>query len=289
MNFVKRVISGLTIVAVTLGVMWYNNPFFLLFLVLMGTLMAWEWEQMLTKRTTILSVLMTAVSAVTVFLTFASYFVPVLILIALFYISVFIYLRKTKQDNAGLFSFGVLYTNIPLFSLTVIASFYEVSEFHENAAFMVLLWLFMTVWTSDIGGYVFGHLLKGPKLAPKISPNKTWAGFFGGIFLAVAASVVYVKIIPFLPNIMTGMGYVFDEPKHMYRYFVLFTAAVSVVSQIGDLFESMIKRKLQIKDSSNLIPGHGGVFDRYDGMLAASVFVAVAMAVYWGYMAAGLS
>jgi len=288
MNFVKRVISGLAIVTVTLGAMWYNNPFFLLFLVLIGTLMSWEWEQMLTKRTTILSVIMAAIASVTVFLTFSSYFVLVLFLIAVSFTGIFFWLRKTEKNIAGLFSFGVLYVNIPLFSLTAIASFYEISEFHENASFLILLWLFVTVWASDIGGYVFGHLLKGPKLAQKISPNKTWAGFFGGVFLAILFSVIYVKIIPFLPNIMTGMGYVFDEPKHIYRYFVLFTAAVSVVSQIGDLFESLIKRKLQVKDSSNLIPGHGGVFDRYDGMLAASVFVAGVMAFYWGYAATEL-
>ena len=161
MNLVKRVISGLVIITITLAVMWYNNPFFLLFLVLMGTLMAWEWEQMLTKRTTILSVIMAAVSAVTVFLTFSSYFVLVLLLVAVSFFGFFFRLRKTTKDIAGLFSFGVLYINIPLFSLTAISSFYEISEFHENASFLILLWLFVTVWASDIGGYVFGHLLKG--------------------------------------------------------------------------------------------------------------------------------
>ncbi|AZL15080.1 phosphatidate cytidylyltransferase [Rickettsiales endosymbiont of Stachyamoeba lipophora] len=110
--------------------------------------------------------------------------------------------------------------------------------------------LFITVWMSDIGGYIFGKTLKGPKLAPKISPNKTWSGFFGGILLALLGGLCF------------GLFYNLNLTN-----LAIITSLLSVYSQISDLLESKIKRHFGVKDSGKIIPGHGGILDRIDGLI----------------------
>lgn len=122
-------------------------------------------------------------------------------------------------------------------------------------------WLFAVVWASDIGGYAAGKTLGGPRLAPKISPGKTWAGFAGGTVLAALAAAAF--------SAMAG---------NTLRLAAL-GVAVSLASQAGDLLESAVKRRFEVKDSGCIIPGHGGVFDRLDGLLAAAVALAAILAV----------
>ena len=114
------------------------------------------------------------------------------------------------------------------------------------------------VWITDIGGYFAGRGIGGPKLWVRVSPKKTWAGAIGGLVgsLAVAA------------------GFAAAGAGRMGPLLVLGTV-LSVVSQLGDLFESAVKRRFGVKDSSNLIPGHGGVLDRIDGLVAALMLAAV--------------
>lgn len=127
-----------------------------------------------------------------------------------------------------------------------------------------LLFLFPVVWASDVGAYVIGRVLGGRKLAPLISPGKTWSGAFGGV---VAACLTGGAIA----------GGLAGDPSRA----VVVAALLSVVSQIGDLGESWAKRHFGVKDSGNLIPGHGGLLDRLDGLMAAS-FVAAGLAVFAG-------
>jgi phosphatidate cytidylyltransferase len=119
-----------------------------------------------------------------------------------------------------------------------------------------LLWLFAVVWVSDVMAYVCGRLIGGPKLWPRISPKKTWAGFIGGTAFAVAAA--------------TAVAYAFGASALIPVAIVSLIAAV--VSQGGDLFESFLKRRFGVKDSGRLIPGHGGVMDRLDGFVLAGGF-----------------
>lgn len=124
---------------------------------------------------------------------------------------------------------------------------------------MTLFWLLAVVWGADTGGFFFGMSLKGPKLAPAISPNKTWSGFLGGTLTAALggwAVVAYMK------------G---DASLEI----ALYSAAIAVASQLGDLFESWIKRRFGVKDSGAIIPGHGGMFDRVDGLVAAALAAAL--------------
>ena len=128
---------------------------------------------------------------------------------------------------------------------------------------LTLFWLLAVVWGADTGGYVFGRNLGGPKLAPRVSPNKTWSGFFGGTLTAAGCGWVIVYYT------LSTTDY------HVGWRVAAFSAAIAVVSQIGDLFESWIKRRFGIKDSGSIIPGHGGLFDRVDGLVAAALFTAL--------------
>jgi phosphatidate cytidylyltransferase len=127
---------------------------------------------------------------------------------------------------------------------------------------LTMFWLLAVVWGADIGGFVFGLNLGGPKLAPRISPNKTWSGFLGGTLTAAVGGWAVVYFV------LNGADY------QVGWHIAAFSAAIAVVSQMGDLFESSIKRRFDVKDSGTIIPGHGGMFDRVDGLLAAALVTA---------------
>jgi phosphatidate cytidylyltransferase len=128
-----------------------------------------------------------------------------------------------------------------------------------------IVWFFVVIWSTDIGAYLFGKSIGGAKLAPKISPNKTWAGFFGGISSAVIVSfLLYYFLYP-----MAGLF-----------LFFLGCVIISIVGQIGDLFESWCKRRLGVKDSGKLIPGHGGILDRVDSLLLSTPIAGVVAIIF---------
>lgn len=117
------------------------------------------------------------------------------------------------------------------------------------------VWVWAVVIASDIGGYFGGRLIGGPKLWPRVSPKKTWAGLGGGVALALAVGALFSSL--------TTQTYLHEV--------CLVSALAALVSQAGDMLESHVKRLCGVKDSSALIPGHGGVLDRMDGLLAAAL------------------
>ena len=132
--------------------------------------------------------------------------------------------------------------------------------------FVALVFVLLVVWVTDIGGYFAGRGIGGPKLWPRVSPKKTWAGAVGGF---VASLVIAVGFVPLDPNKMDPQLAIKMGPL------LLVAAFLSIVSQLGDLFESAVKRRFGVKDSSQLIPGHGGLLDRLDGLVAAIVVAAI--------------
>ncbi|MES2198324.1 MAG: phosphatidate cytidylyltransferase [Pseudomonadota bacterium] len=124
--------------------------------------------------------------------------------------------------------------------------------------FSALMLILLVVWMSDIGGYFAGRGIGGPKLWPRISPKKTWAGAIGGFALSLVVAGGFA-----------AFGYGQVGPL------LLLAAVLSVASQLGDLFESAVKRRFGVKDSSHIIPGHGGLMDRLDGFVAAVVLAAI--------------
>jgi len=126
------------------------------------------------------------------------------------------------------------------------------------AGFVALIMVLLVVWVTDIGGYFAGRGIGGPKLWPRVSPKKTWAGAIGGFIASLAIAAVFA-----------GFGLGKMGPL------LLVGAVLSIASQLGDLFESAVKRRFGVKDSSQIIPGHGGLLDRLDGYVAAVVLAAI--------------
>lgn len=138
---------------------------------------------------------------------------------------------------------------------------------HLELGILGLLWMFAVVWATDIAAYFTGRSLGGPKLCPPISPKKTWSGFIGGILAAAAAGFLVA---------WGGERFGLSLPFGLLGISILSVIA-SVASQIGDLGESALKRHCNVKDSSHLIPGHGGVMDRLDGFWAVCLIVAAVL------------
>ncbi len=158
---------------------------------------------------------------------------------------------------------GIPYVGIPLALMIWLRE-------QPDTGFAVVTWLFLVVWATDIGGYFAGKSIGGPKLAPRISPKKTWAGLAGA---AVAAAGVGALVAWYFT------GYVSVPALSLAA---ILGGLLAIVAQLGDLMESALKRRFNAKDSGALIPGHGGILDRIDGLLAAAPALAVVYFVFNG-------
>jgi phosphatidate cytidylyltransferase len=161
--------------------------------------------------------------------------------------------RLTKGWGAAWYIGGFLYA-----ALAALALLWIRERADEAEGLRLVLWVFVVVWCVDIGAYFAGRKIGGPKLAPSISPGKTWAGFYGGVAAATllgGAWVLYTSLHPVL---------------------LLLAPLFAAAAQGGDLFESWMKRRAGVKDSGRWLPGHGGVFDRVDGLLPVAILTAIA-------------
>jgi phosphatidate cytidylyltransferase len=132
--------------------------------------------------------------------------------------------------------------------------------------FLALLFVLGVVWATDIGGYFAGRGIGGPKLWPKVSPKKTWAGAIGGFAASLVVAALFAIFDPHRGDALLALRTI---------PLLALAAVLSIAAQFGDLFESAVKRRFGVKDSSHLIPGHGGLMDRLDGFIAAIVLAAV--------------
>lgn len=151
---------------------------------------------------------------------------------------------------------GILFFGGGLYIVGALWGLFRFYDFFDRTPF-ALLYFLLTLWMTDTGAYFIGSSLKGPKIAPAISPNKTWSGAVGGFLCALLLAVGLKFLEPF--------AFLAD-----WRVFLVLTAFISGAGQLGDLAESYMKRRLAIKDTSSLLPGHGGFLDRLDSLLGAS-------------------
>lgn len=243
----QRIVFGLLLLPFPILALYFGTPWFELFAALVLSVMGWEWEKMVLNRFSVTGMAMAVCGVCAVFLLDIipelAWTIPAVTAVALYAVA-----RRQNVSRPKLYAFGALYSAYPMLAIAYLL---------QNYGFASAIWLFGLVWGMDSGAYVFGRLIGGPKLAPKISPKKTWAGLFGGMLTAAlwGALCAYYAEIPDVYPLM------------------LASAVFGAISQGGDLFESWVKRSLNVKDSSNLIPGHGGIFDRMDALLAVSPVV----------------
>jgi phosphatidate cytidylyltransferase len=240
-----RVISSIVMIflgAVFLGI---GGTLFKTILILISAVLAWEILSFnnLHKQTRILTALLFALIFAT-YILFSQMLSLILLIIFLIFYKVII-----KHSD---------YTQRAIYLVLIFFSLITLSDFRLEVGLVQTLWVICCVIASDVGGYFVGRNIGGPKLWPIISPKKTWSGIIGGWMLTII--ITYIFIIMF---------------KEIEFYLLFFSIFISIFSQFGDLYESFLKRNAGIKDSSNLIPGHGGFLDRFDGMIGAffAVFI----------------
>lgn len=158
---------------------------------------------------------------------------------------------------------GLFYVAVPCASLVWMRNLQVANV--ENSGLYIVLYVLLAVWATDIGAYFTGRIVGGPKLAPALSPNKTWAGLGGGIVAAGITGGLCHLFSPYPTTVLTS---------------ILFGIAIAITAQGGDLFESWIKRRAGVKDSSTLIPGHGGLLDRVDGLMFSVPFFALFVCIF---------
>ncbi|CAK07718.1 phosphatidate cytidylyltransferase [Rhizobium johnstonii] len=240
-----RIVSGVILAAIVLAATWYGGLAFRILAVVIGLLIYYEWSKMTgIARDWVANAVGWIGEAAIAFLVLVGNFefaAGMLAGVTAVGIALIILQGTSRWLPVGLF-----YAGATGLALAAIRS-------DDRAGLYAMLFVFAVVWATDILAYFVGRALGGPKLAPSISPGKTWSGAIGGAVSAVVAGVVLVHfLLPGAEIIAAGVAFV-----------------LSVCSQSGDLFESFIKRKFGVKDSSRLIPGHGGVMDRVDGLIFA--------------------
>jgi phosphatidate cytidylyltransferase len=248
-----RILSALVLAPIAIAVVWFGWPWLPLLTALAGAGMAWEWARLCsagrlgTSGATLIAVVVVAIASASLAA------VPLAVTVSLLGAGVVLWsARRSCEREAGWLALGVLWVALPCVLLLWLARL-------DGAGRIVVLWVFAVVWATDIGAYAIGRRLGGPLLAPRWSPRKTWAGLVGGMGCAAFAGGVTALVL--------GTDKVFT--------LALLSAGLAIVEQFGDLAESVAKRRFGVKDSSGLIPGHGGLLDRLDGLLAVIPAVAL--------------
>jgi phosphatidate cytidylyltransferase len=249
-----RVVSALILAPVALIPAYLGGHVWDVLVAIMGACMAWEWARLCgggrVSRAGALSMAIAPAAVVVAALPGAGV-IPALAIVGAGVVLVGLGASLEGARSPIWPAAGVAYVGVPCLAMAWLRAM-------PDHGLATLLWVLALVWATDTGAYIAGRGLGGPKLAPRISPNKTWAGLIGGM---VAAA-------------MTGVAASFLLENAEAWIIVPVSAALAAVEQAGDLFESAVKRHFGVKDSSRLIPGHGGVLDRVDGLLAVSVAVA---------------
>ncbi len=245
----SRIAAGLVLAVVAVGLDWAGLRPFAVLLGVVGLVMSWEWSHVVRGAGTDLTFAIHALSTAVATVLAASGFAALGLVAVLVGATIITSLEFGQRPLVS--ALGAIYTGVPAIALLWLRA-------DEPWGFWAVLFVMAAVVATDVAAFVSGRSLGGPKLAPRISPNKTWSGFLGGISAAALAGTLFSSITGSHPLTLALIGLL-----------------LGAVSQAGDLAESALKRAFGVKDASNLIPGHGGFMDRADGIVAAAVAAAI--------------
>lgn len=246
----QRVLSGLAMAIIGIVLVWAGGPWFAVLAALVSGVMLWELAQMMAPekmraawQAGVLGVVCVLLSRI-VPMPFGPFVLALPLIFGAF----------ALRRGALLFV---------LYGAAILGAGYGLIGFREAHGVVWIVWLMLVVIATDVFGYFAGRFIGGPKFWPAISPKKTWSGTVAGWLSAILIGFIFLSF--------TNAGV--DLPW--------VSMLLSMASQLGDIAESALKRKMGVKDSSNLLPGHGGLFDRFDGLLGATLFMLfVAQVVY---------
>jgi phosphatidate cytidylyltransferase len=242
-----RTLSAAVIGLPVLFAVYFGSPLFELMIGVAAAVLAWEWFGLCgAGRPTIIGLTLVGVLLIAVATAACFGISHALVVLVIGTIAVLL-VSKGQPWLSG----GTIYLGLPCVALIWLRN-------DASAGRDLVLWLIVLVWAVDIGAYVAGRLIGGPRLAPSVSPNKTWAGLAGGVGLAAATSAGFAGA--------NGHAHLFGPAA--------LGALLGCIAQAGDLAESWVKRRFGVKDTSALIPGHGGLLDRVDGLLMVVLVVA---------------
>jgi phosphatidate cytidylyltransferase len=251
-DFARRAAAALVLAPIALAAVWSGGLVFAGLVALAAVVMSYEWDRLAggdgfgLGAAALMAVQLAAVAAMTLGEPGVAAVVLAVGVVAL------TVLTKWRGGAAAMGALGVVAIGLPCVAIVWMRGL-------PTLGVALVLWLLAVVWATDIAAYLVGRTAGGPKLAPKISPGKTWSGLFGGL---VAAALVGA-----------GAGALLFRDPALWPLAGLATAC-AVVAQTGDLCESALKRRRGVKDTSGLIPGHGGLLDRLDGLITCAPFLA---------------
>lgn len=245
-----RLIAGAVMAAVALALAYAGPKPFALLVIAVALIMCWEWGRVVRGEEFGLAFVVHA-GTIIVAGVLAAVGLPALGGVAVA-IGGIILLVMPLGPRQAMSAAGVAYVGFPTVAMLWLRA-------DASLGFVAILFIFAIVWGSDIGAFVAGRTIGGPKLWPRVSPNKTWAGFLGALTAGLVSGLIFAQVVPGASSLVLGTNGVL----------------LAFVAQMGDLAESALKRQFGIKDSSAIIPGHGGVMDRADSTVAVSVAVSI--------------
>lgn len=265
-NLGLRVASAVVLIPAALAASWLGGWMFLVLIAIGVALLGVEWGGMSAPRApTRVAASVTAAVLAAVFLMYQDHYLLAWLAVAVGALAAALVARGVAErpSDAG---FGVIYIAPAAVCLIWLR---DTNHTLSSEGAWWTLMLFATTWAADIGAFAVGSTLKGPKLWPRFSPNKTWSGFIGGLVAAMAMGAAMATIPLFHLNLWAA---------------ALIGLTTGLATMAGDLWESALKRRFGVKDSGDLIPGHGGLLDRVDGLMFAVVVMSVArLANHWGW------
>jgi phosphatidate cytidylyltransferase len=254
-----RVVSALTLLPLVLAAVWYGGFAFRALISLAALIMFYEWLRLVRVGDRAMQGLWLVGVLAVLNLLVADNAGKILVLLGFtVFMSGTISLAGALLRRANLVwaGGGAAYVGVPILCL------WWLREQPQGAAWV--MWTLLVVWATDVGGYFAGKGIGGPRLAPRISPKKTWAGLIGGMILALAAATLFASVVSLEPLLLLAIA----------------APLLAAWSQVGDIAESAVKRHFEAKDSGSLIPGHGGLLDRVDGLVFAAPMVALFLAIF---------
>ena len=257
-NLTKRILAGAVGIPLILAAAYFSGIYFLIFSLIVSSLALWEFCLMFEKKNLSLmkfSGIIFSVATILILYSDWKYLLLIIFIMTLFFTAAEIFRSEKNPLNPAVLIFGIMYISFPFVLLNALIKLVD---------YNIAVYIFILIWTCDTAAYFGGRLIGRHKLS-EISPNKTWEGSVSGFVFTMTISLAVHFIFPDKVNLTDA---------------VVLGLITGVFSQIGDLFESLLKRYCEVKDSSEIIPGHGGILDRFDSL----IFVAPVIFIYFMYI-----